>query len=124
MTYDLKAFGERLSEIIEKRYIQRTQLAQYCGIHRSQITAYCSGKRRPTPQHLITMCIRLDCSPEWLKNGKGTIDDRFDYGKHITFQPPKKFRLEKEGNSTLFMMLFSKQEFNQFREEILNYSKI
>lgn len=119
---NLKEFGERLKEALKARYFKRSELAKRAGLHKPQITLYCQGKLPPSPQNILAMCMHLDCSPDWLSEGKGSIEDKYDFEKYSSSKSISKVRLEREGDKTAITFIFSKQEFNQFLKDAINYS--
>lgn len=117
VSYDDKLkFGQRLQEMMAAKYTTKTAVAQYCKISKTQLSHYCSGKRTPLPQTLLNMCMCLDCSPDWLTKGEGSINDKFDYKKHTSSNEMflNRIRLEKEGESIGITFVLNKLEFNNF----------
>lgn len=119
---NLKEFGERLQKALKSRYLNRSALATRAGLHKSQVTLYCQGKVPPSPQNILTMAMHLDCSPDWLSYGEGSIEDKYDFEKYSSSKSISKVRLEREGDNTAITFIFSKQEFNQFLKDAINYS--
>lgn len=119
---NLKDFSERLQVALKARYFKRSELAKRTGLQRSQITLYCQGKIVPTPKNILIMAMHLNCSPEWLSEGIGSLEDKYDFNKYPPSDFPSKVRLEREGDLTAMTFLFTKNEFNQFLKDAINYS--
>jgi len=110
MNYDLKSFGKRLLQIIEKRYLTQAEMARKAKMDKNNVSLYCTGKKRASPKTIVKICAVLDCSPDWLTMGKGSIDD--------TFQLSLISNLENMPNKTI-----SATQINDFIEIRFSVSK-
>lgn len=89
MKYDLKTFGKRLKMLIEKNYETQESISKRAKIAKSNVSLYCNGKKAMSPKTLIKLCVILNCSHEWLRDGKGSIDDPFNFAKIHSPEPGK-----------------------------------
>lgn len=79
MKYDLKTFGKRLLQIIEKRYLTQADFARKAKTDKNNLSLYCNGKKRASPKTIVKFCAILNCSPDWLIKGEGSITDEFQF---------------------------------------------
>lgn len=59
-------FAERLSESLKKKGMKPIELSRICGINKSTISQYLSGKYIPKQDKVTKMAQALDVSPLWL----------------------------------------------------------
>ena len=117
MNYNLKDFGNRLLQIIEKRYLTRSEFARKAKADKNNLSLYCSGKKKAAPKTIVTFCAVLDCSPDWLTHGKGSIDDKFNLlkvDKGGTFRSISATRID---NLVEIRFLLPQQDFSRFIHE-------
>lgn len=63
---NIVGFGERLSELLKKRDMKQTDLADKTQISRPTICGYVNGSRSPRAEHVVVICEVLNCSSDWL----------------------------------------------------------
>jgi transcriptional regulator with XRE-family HTH domain len=79
MNYDLKLIAQRLLDTMHDRnYYSQKDICKKTGIHKTMMSSYCKGRRKPSQDSLIKLCAALKCSPKWIMEGKGSIHDRFN----------------------------------------------
>lgn len=82
-------FAQRLTEIMRMRNLRKTELANMCGISRSNITRYCNGEYEAKQDVVYAMASRLHVDAAWLmgydvpmapgSSGQGQLmDDKLD----------------------------------------------
>ena len=111
MTTSNDTFGDRLTLTILDRMTKKSAVAAYCGITRANITKYC--KNMHTPQRLILekLCICLDCSPNWLLKGEGSIKDKYDYSQfNDALKIEEKVKMERKGKDFRLTIDLSEKE--------------
>ncbi len=62
----MNKFSERLTEILKEKSISQYQFAKMIGMSRTIVNNYCTGKREPTLDGLITICNVLGESADYL----------------------------------------------------------
>lgn len=90
----LVSFHQRLKYCIDKRMWTQRQLAEYCSVDEGLVSKWINKIHKPSKENLIMIGAALDCSPQWLKTGKGNKDDQFDIAKYSP-QVEKKIKAEK-----------------------------
>ena len=63
---NIVGFGDRLEEILKKRRMKQSELADKTRISRPTICAYVNGLRIPRAEHVVVICEVLNCSSDWL----------------------------------------------------------
>lgn len=114
MKRDLKGFGERLTQTIENRYFTAYKLSQKSGISKGLMSTYCNGKRFPSVHTLMNICINLDCSPDWLSKGEGSIDEKFDFSKFDADEGLRRLKAEKIGDFIEIKYMITRKEYREF----------
>lgn len=69
----MSAFTENLAWLLKERRIKKIDLARETGIPQSSITRYASGERKPTVEHLFSICHFLKVDKEWMMTGEGEM---------------------------------------------------
>ena len=67
-----KAFGKRLTELMENKHVSNSKLAEILGVKSQAISGYRSGSREPDIDSLITIARHLETSIDYLT---GRVDD-------------------------------------------------
>lgn len=65
----LKAFGERLKELREKRDLSQVRLSELAGMNRNYVGDVERGKRNPCLGNIVKLAEALDVSPAELFRG-------------------------------------------------------
>jgi transcriptional regulator with XRE-family HTH domain len=102
---DLNSFPERLKYLIEKYKTTQQKLADYCNTDKALISKYCSGTHKPTNASINKISMFFDCSQDWLKEGKGKSNDRFDYSKVAAGEFQNKVKLDKEPDGSFNLII-------------------
>ena len=63
---NIVGFGDRLQQILTKRHMRQTELADKTKISRPTICGYVNGSRSPRAEHVVVICEVLRCSADWL----------------------------------------------------------
>jgi transcriptional regulator with XRE-family HTH domain len=87
-------FQQRLKYSLDKRFWTQRQLAEYCRVDEGLVSKWVNKIHKPSKEHLIMIGAALDCSPQWLRTGKGNKDDQFDIAMYSP-QVEKKITCEK-----------------------------
>lgn len=70
--FENMTIGERLRYMIELKETSQSALARQCGVTQAAISNIVnSSKRSPSAATLISISQALNCSADWLINGKG-----------------------------------------------------
>lgn len=69
----MKEFNERLQYLIDSKKIIQQSLADFLGVHKSQITKWLKFEdgKKPRQESMIKIIDYFGCDYEWLKSGKG-----------------------------------------------------
>ena len=119
MKYDLIPFGKRLVQLIEKRFITQSQLARKLNMSTTLLSLYCTGKKKPAVKRLVEICATLDCSPNWLTRGEGSIDDTFQLSaiSNLEKMPQKMIVATPLNGIVEIRFSIPKEEFHTFMKE-------
>lgn len=71
-----KAFGERISEILQKKNISQKELAERIGITETTMSRYIAGTREPKPDVIANIATALHTTSDHLL---GIERDSFNY---------------------------------------------
>jgi len=113
MNHDKNLFSERLLEAIRNSYQTQSEIARKVKIHKGTLSMYCLGKRKPSPRTLIALCVILDCSPEWLRDGKGSPDDKFSFSR-VQSPPVRKLEAHRIGELVEIKFIVPQKDFRAF----------
>ena len=76
--------GTRLKELLEKKRISQTELAETVGCTNAAISHYIKGDRVPRASVLTKIAIALDTTSDYLMEGIPTdVTDELDYAKKL-----------------------------------------
>lgn len=76
--------GIRLKELLEKKGITQTELAERVGCTNAAISHYIKGDRVPRASVLTKIAIALDTTSDYLMEGIPTdVTDELDYAKKL-----------------------------------------
>lgn len=120
MKYDLKGFGKRLSQLIQKRYITQSDLATKLNMSNSLLSLYCTGKKKPSVKRTVEICTILNCAPDWLVMGKGSIEDEFQLSLISNLEKeiiPNKISATKIDNMIEIKFFVPQHDFKSFMAE-------
>jgi len=65
---------DRISYIIEKRNVKKSEFAKQIKVSPASVTQMCSGKINPSAQTVDLICQRFRIREEWLLNGTGEME--------------------------------------------------
>ena len=68
----MNKFKERLKEVLKENHLSQNAFAQKISMSQSVVNNYCSGKREPSLDVLISICKVLNVSADYLL---GITDD-------------------------------------------------
>ena len=120
MKYDLKSFSKRLVQIIENRYLTQTELARKIKMSKTMLSLYCKGVKAASPKAIVKLCTVLDCSPDWLIKGEGSIKDTFQLSLLSNLDKEvilKKISAAKFNNMIEIRFFIPQHDFNTFIKE-------
>lgn len=120
MKYDLKGFGKRLLQTIDERYLTQTELAKKADMDKNNVCLYCNGKKSASPKTIVKMCVVLNCSPNWLTKGEGSVKDEFQRSLISSLEKsaiPKKLIATKIEDFIEIRFFVPQKDFNTFFSE-------
>lgn len=65
---------DRISYIIEKRNVKKSEFAREIKVSPASVTQMCSGKINPSAQTVELICQKFRIREEWLLNGTGDME--------------------------------------------------
>ena len=80
----MATLGERLKDLLEKKNIRQTELAERVGCTNAAISHYIKGDRIPRASVLSKIAITLDTTSDYLMDGVPTaVSDELCYAKKL-----------------------------------------
>ena len=61
----------RISEIVAKLWITKTEFAKRLGISQAYVSQLCSGVKVPSDRTIADICREFGCNEVWLRTGEG-----------------------------------------------------
>ena len=101
-----KAFGKRISEMLQERGIQQKELAERIGITETAMSRYINGTREPKPDVIANMATALHTTSDYLL---GIKNDDFDYHQVRRMIARNASSMTKEEKMALISVLFGEE---------------
>ena len=61
----------RISEIVSKSGLTKTDFAKRIGISQPFLSQLCAGVKTPSDRTIVDICREFDCNEVWLRTGEG-----------------------------------------------------
>lgn len=69
----MSGINERISEIIKRKKIKKTEFAQKINVSQAFVSQLCSGASQPSDRTIADICRVFDVNEEWLRTGEGEM---------------------------------------------------
>ncbi len=116
MTNEIK-FADILKELISKKGITQTALAEYLGLKSQTVSLYCNGKSYPEFNNLLKIASYFDVSTDYLITGEHTEYTDIRENLHLSDKAIENLKNQKD-NLARNVLLSDEKFYKKFSEAI------